>query len=52
MIATALEHNGAVVYIASRRLDVLEKASKEHNVCASYIFDRTNTHSYHGISRT
>ena len=32
MIATALEHNGAVVYIASRRLEILEKAAKEHAV--------------------
>ena len=32
MIATALEHNGATVYIAARRLDVLQKAAKEHSV--------------------
>ena len=32
MMATALEHNGAIVYITSRRLDVLEKAAKENNV--------------------
>ncbi|KAF8872231.1 hypothetical protein BD779DRAFT_1477664 [Infundibulicybe gibba] len=31
MIATALEHNGATVYIAGRREDVLEKAAYEHN---------------------
>ena len=32
MIATTLEHNGAIVYIASRRLEVLEKAARENNV--------------------
>lgn len=34
MIATALEHNGAIVYIASRRLEIIEKAAREHNVSA------------------
>lgn len=29
MIAKALEENGAKVYILGRRVDVLEKASKE-----------------------
>ncbi|KAG1751098.1 NAD(P)-binding protein [Suillus lakei] len=32
MIATALENNGATVYIIGRRLEVIEKAAKENNV--------------------
>ena len=32
MIAKALEHNGATVYIVARRLDVLEQAAHEHSV--------------------
>jgi hypothetical protein len=32
MIATALENNGATVYIIGRRVDVIEKAAKENNV--------------------
>jgi NAD(P)-dependent dehydrogenase (short-subunit alcohol dehydrogenase family) len=31
MIATALENNGATVYIIGRRVDVIEKAAKENN---------------------
>lgn len=32
MIAKALEANGAIVYIVSRRLDVLETSANEHSV--------------------
>lgn len=31
MIAKALEHNGAIVYIVSRRLAVLEDVARQHN---------------------
>lgn len=32
MIATALENNGATVYIIGRRLEVIERAAREHSV--------------------
>lgn len=32
MIASALENNGAIVYILGRRLGVLEKAARENSV--------------------
>ena len=38
MMAKALEHNGATVYIVGRRLDVLEKAAQEHNVRQPFTF--------------
>ena len=41
MMAKTLENNGAIVYIASRKLDVLEQAAREHNVrrLRAHMFD-------------
>ncbi|KAF7799433.1 hypothetical protein EIP86_010668 [Pleurotus ostreatoroseus] len=48
MMAKALEHNGAVVYIVSRRLDTLRRAAQEHNRYGNLIpveCDITSTES-------
>jgi len=37
MMAKALEHNGATVYIIGRRLEVLEKAAKENSLYSKII---------------
>ncbi|KAJ3508598.1 hypothetical protein NLJ89_g5674 [Agrocybe chaxingu] len=37
MMATALETNGATVYIVGRRMDVLEKAAKENSVSTGLL---------------
>lgn len=41
MIACALEHNGARVYILGRRLDVLQKAAKHNNVWLHICLEST-----------
>lgn len=38
MMAKALEHNGATVYIIGRRKHVLEAAASEHAVSSSFAF--------------
>ncbi|PIL35180.1 hypothetical protein GSI_02970 [Ganoderma sinense ZZ0214-1] len=55
MIAKALEHNGAIVYIVSRRLDVLEAAASEHNRRGNLIplqGDVTDRESMQAVAET
>ncbi|KAI0351408.1 NAD-P-binding protein [Trametes cingulata] len=55
MIAKALEHNGAVVYIVSRRLPVLEAAAREHSRRGNLIplqGDVTSRESMQAVAET
>ncbi|EKM49760.1 uncharacterized protein PHACADRAFT_265412 [Phanerochaete carnosa HHB-10118-sp] len=55
MIAATLEHNGATVYIAGRRLEVVEKAARENNRHGNLIpvqCDVTSTESVQQLVET
>jgi len=55
MMARALEHNGATVYIIGRRLEVLEKAAKEnslHNKIIPLQGDVTSKESLQQVAST